>query len=275
MCAAAFAQEKPAVPYFITYDHYLEETDALEIEVAPVFGRAHDLHSFVGTLNEFEYGVNKWWTTEVYLDWQHTSHEGNLYTGFRFENRFKPFQENHWFYPVFYIEYEQLNGGDKTLKEIVGFDSKEDLQIPNEEAREEHEKEIETKLIFSSDIGDWNIAENLIGAKNLNGGRWEFGYAVGVSRPLASPQGNRCTFCRERVSAGLELYGGLGEWGDVTFNGTSQYIAPVFLWKLPSETIIRVSPGWGLTDESVRTLFRVGVSQEIDGIGGRIAKLFH
>ena len=88
-----------------------------------------------------------------------------------------------------YVEYEHLNGADKTLKEIVGFDGKADLEEPNSETREEREHEIETKLILSSDFGEWNLRENFIGVKNLHEGRWEFGYAAGLSRPLAAASG--------------------------------------------------------------------------------------
>ena len=49
----------------------------------------------------------------LYLDWQHTKHEGSLFTGFRFENRFRPFLEEHRINPVFYVEYEHVNGADK------------------------------------------------------------------------------------------------------------------------------------------------------------------
>jgi len=273
--ASLLAQDRIQSPYFITYDYHLEEVDALELAINPVLGRDHDINTFLGDWNEFEYGARKWWTTEFYLDWQHTKHEGSVFTGFRFENRFRPFLESHWINPVLYVEYEHLNGADKTLKEIVGFDSKEDLNVPNSEAREEAEHEFETKLILSSDIGLWNLSENFIGVKNIHEGVWEFGYSVGLSRPLAAPSGNRCTFCPERFAAGVEMYGGLGEWGRFTLGGTSQYIAPVFLWSLPSETTIRVSPGWGITDQSVGKVFRIGVSQEIDDFARRLGKLFH
>jgi len=57
-----------------------------------------------------------------------------------------------------------------------------------------------------------------LAVKNFStGDPWEFGYALGLSRPLAleaSP--NRCTLCRENFIVGAELYGGLGDtqsWG--------------------------------------------------------------
>jgi hypothetical protein len=269
-----FAQERLPTPYFITYDHYMEETGDLDVEFFPVIGRGNGVTPFTGYLNEFEYGATKWWTTEFYVDWQHTRNQGTVFTGFRFENRFKPWTEPHKINPVFYIEYEHLNGADKVLKEIVGFDGVEDLNVPNDEAREEDEHEFEAKMILSSDIGLWNVSENFIGVKNIHGGQWEFGYSAGLSRALRAPSGRRCSFCAEKFVLGVEAYGGLGEWSKFTFRGTSQYIAPLISWTLPSETTIRFSPGWGLTDQSVGTLYRIGVSQEIEGVGRAVGKLF-
>jgi hypothetical protein len=271
--ATVFAQEKMGPPYFVTYDDHLERRGELEISNDSTRGRAGGINPFLGNWTELEYGATNWWTSELYIDWQHTHSESALFTGVRFENRFRPWSTAHRITPVLYVEYEHVNGADKILKEIVGFDSKEDLAVPNSEARLEREREIETKLILSSDIGNWNLSENIIAVKNLLGGPWEFGYAVGVSRPLAVG-GRGCTFCPERFAAGIEVYGGLGERGNVTFSGTSQYIAPVLLWTLPTETSIQVSPGWGLTDQSVGFLFRFGVSQEIDNFGHQVKRLF-
>jgi hypothetical protein len=272
--ASLLAQERIGERYFVAYDHYMEEPGALDIGVNPVLGRGPGVNTFLGGWTEFEYGARKWWTTEFYFDWQHTRDEGSLFTGFRWENRFRLFLEERRINPVLYVEYEHLNGGDKTLKEIVGFDNKDDLNEPNSVSRHEREHEIETKLILSSEIGEWNLSENFIGVKNIHEGPWEFGYALGLSRPVKAATGNRCMFCAERFAAGLELYGGLGTWEKFTMRGTSQYIAPLLIWSLPSETTIRVSPGWGLTDQSVPVLFRFGVSQEIDDFGHRFAKIF-
>src|SRR5262249_34951650 len=190
-------------------DHYLEEPDELEIRSDSVIGKDQSINTFLGSFTEFEYGARHWWTTEVYLDWQHTWDEGSVFTGLRFENRFRPLLEQHRINPVLYVEYEHLNGADKTLKEIVGFDGTADVAEHNSVTRHEHERELETKLILSSDIGLWNVAENFIGVKNLTGGPWEFGYAFGVSRQLAASTGKHCTFCSERFVAGVEVYGGL------------------------------------------------------------------
>jgi hypothetical protein len=273
--AFAWAQERIPTPYFITYDHYMEEPNTLGIDSTAVQGQAHDINTFIGGITEFEYAPQKWWTTELYLDWQHTQHEGALFTGFRLENRFRPLLEEHRINPVLYVEYEHITAADKTLKEIVGFDGRRNLQVPNDIARHDLENALETKLILSSNIGEWNLAGNFIGEKNLNGHPWEFGYTTGVSRPLAAATGSHCTFCAEKFSAGIELYGGLGEWGRFTLSGTSQYLAPTLLWALPGNTTVRFSPGWGLTDNSVRILLRVGFTYDIDDIGGKVGRVFH
>ncbi|HLH30996.1 MAG TPA: hypothetical protein VKY31_07315 [Terriglobia bacterium] len=257
------AQERHS-PYFVSYDHYMEELQALEIRTDVAVGQSSGIHTFLGDATEFEYGATRWWTPEIYVDWQHTAHEGNVFTGFRFENRFRLFVEPHKINPVLYLEYEHLNGADKVIKEVLGFDGKDDLAVPNDVTRHEHRRELEPRLILSSQIGEWNVTENFIAEKNLKGGPWEFGYTVGLSRPLP-----------KKFAAGIEMYGGLGTARELTWSGTSHYIAPVFLWTTPGEVTIQVSPGFGLTDQSLRTIFRVGISKDIDDIGPRLRKLFH
>ena len=116
----------------------------------------------------------------------------------RWENRFRLLMKEHWINPVLYVEFEHINGADKILKGIVGFDSWEDQVEPNSEARREKKREFETKLILSRDYRGWNFAGNAIAEKNLTDAPWEFGYALGVSRPLAlAASPHACRFCRE------------------------------------------------------------------------------
>ncbi len=266
------AQERP---YFITYTHHMEEPGALEVSVNPVIGVPRSAPRFVGTWTEFEYGVKGWWTTEFYLDGQKTRRDSTLFTGYRWENRFRPLLREHWINPVLYVEFSNLNGADKTLREVVGFDSEKDFLDPNGEARREKVREIETKLILSSNFRGWNIAENFIAEKNLANVPWEFGYAVGASRPLAlAASSKNCAFCRENFMAGVEMYGGLGDRHRFTVSGTSHYLAPVVAWGLPNGTTIRVSPTFGLTGNSFPFLLRFGISYEFAGFGRRVRNLF-
>ena len=170
---------------------------------------------------------------------------------------------------------EDISGADKTLLEVVDHDAKDDFVAPNAEARKEKQREMEAKLILSSYAKGWTIAENFIAEKNVARAPFEFGYAVGVSRPLAlEARPERCNFCPENFQAGLEMYGGLGTHNDFGLRGTSHYVAPVLAWTLANGIMFTVSPGFGLTDSSAGFLLRLGVSYEVAQIGRRARNLF-
>ena len=269
---AAPAQENP---YFVAYDHFLEEPGNLEIEYFSTFGTQRGSNDFHAYWMEFEYGATAWWTTEFYLDGQTTFGDSTLFTGLRWENRFRVLKREHFINPVLYVEYERKSGADKILKEGEGHDVESDFLTPNAEARREHINEIELKLILSSNFKGWNFTENTLAAKDLSNSPWEFGYAIGASRPLslkASPK--RCSFCRQNFIAGAELYGGLGDRHSFGLHDTSHYFAPVVAWNLPSDWTLRLSAGFGLNDNSHRFLLRWGVSREIAGFGSIVSRLF-
>src|SRR6516165_6792423 len=220
-------------PYFITYDHTMEEPGTVEIESSGLTASPSGGDPFVSGLVEFEYGAKGWWTTEFYLDGQTTSNQSTLFTGYRWENRFRVLMKEHRINAVLYVEFDDISGADKTLKEVVGFDGQEDGLVPNTIASRERQREMETKLILSSNVGGWNIAENFIAEKNLAEGPWEFGYAVAVSRPLSFlASADECVFCRENFQTGVEVYGGLGTANRFTVHGTSQYVAPLLSWQV-------------------------------------------
>jgi hypothetical protein len=122
-------------PYIVAYDHYLEEPGNLEIEYFSTFGAPGAGNHFHAFWMEFEYGATAWWTTELYLDGQTTFDQSTLFTGFRWENRFRPLKHEHFINPILYVEYENKTGADKILKEVEGHDVKSDLLTPNAEAR--------------------------------------------------------------------------------------------------------------------------------------------
>jgi hypothetical protein len=266
------AQENP---YIVAYDHYLEEPGNLEIEYFSTFATqrgGNDYHAF---WMEFEYGATAWWTTEFYLDGQTTFNDSTLFTGFRWENRFRPLKREHFINPVIYIEYENTSGADKIRKEVEGHDVEADALPPNAVLRQDHDHELEFKLLLSSTHKGWNFVENTIATKNLSNEPWEFGYAIGASRPLAlKASAKRCTFCRENFIVGAEMYGGLGDRYSFGLHDTSHYLAPVAAWNLPSGWTLRLSPGFGLNDNSSRFVLRWGVSREISGFGSMVAQLF-
>jgi hypothetical protein len=268
----ARAQESP---YLVAYDHYLEEPGNLEIEYFSTFGTqrgGNDFHAF-GT--EFEYGATAWWTTEFYLDGQSTFGDSTVFTGFRWENRFRVLKREHFINPVLYVEYENISGADKILKEVEGHDVESDHAIRNAVLRQENKHELEFKLILSGTHKGWNFTQNTIATKDLSNEPWEFGYAIGASRPLAlKASAKRCSFCRQNFIAGAEMYGGLGDRHSFGLHDTSHYFAPVVAWNLPSDWTLRLSTGFGLNDNSHRFLLRWGVSREITGFGSMVSRLF-
>jgi hypothetical protein len=265
--AAAAAQERP---YFITYGRHLEEPDSFEASFNPVYARQRGGGDFLAGWLELEYGVKGWWTTELYLDGQGTRRDSTVATGWRWENRVRPLLHEHWLNPVLYLEYEDIDGADKTLLEVVGHDVQADHAPPNRELRRERKRELEAKLILGSSLADWDLSGNFIAEKNLAGALWEFGYAAGCSRPLAlAARPDPCTFCPENFTAGVEMYGGLGDAGGFGLAETSHYLAPVVAWSLPNGTTLRLSPTFGLNRNSHRFLLRFGVSYEIPGLWRR------
>ena len=269
---ATSAQENP---YIVAYDHYLEEPGNLEIEYFSTFGTQRGGNNYHAFWTEFEYGATAWWTTELYLSGQSTFNDSTVFTGMRWENRFRPLKHEHFINPVLYVEYENINGADKILKEVEGHDVESDYADRNDALRKEHVKELEFKLLLSGTHKGWNFTQNTIATKNLSNEPWEFGYALGASRPLAlKASSKRCSFCRQNFIAGAEMYGGLGDRYSFGLNNTSHYLAPGVAWNLPSDWTLRLSAGFGLNDQSHRFLLRWGLSREITGFGSMVGRMF-
>jgi hypothetical protein len=256
-------------PYFVTYSHDLEEPGNLEIEIRNTQASPKYGNSFVGETVELEYGAKGWWTTELYLSGQHTSNDSTIFTGFRWENRFRPLLRDHFINPVLYSEYENVNRADRSLLEVTGHDSIADFRLSNAQGRSETERSLELKLILSSNAKGWNIAENFIAEKDLNESEpWEFGYAAGVSRPLSLAGSARgCIFCRENFAAGAELYGGLGDLNGFGLQATSHYFGPTIAFNIPRGPTLTFSPNFGLNDNSIGVVYRFKLSYELQQIG--------
>src|SRR5215831_12038033 len=174
----AHAQESP---YFVTYDHYLEEPGSLEVEYFSNFATQRGGPDFHAYWMELEYGATAWWTGELYLDGQTTFGDSTIFTGFRLENRFRLLKSEHVINPVLYVEYEQITEADKIMKEIEGHDVEADHATPNAVSRQGHNHELEFKLLLSKTFRGWNVALNPLATKNLSPSvPWEFGYALGA-----------------------------------------------------------------------------------------------
>ena len=280
MALASFAfpaarTQAQETPYIVTYSHHLEEPGNLEIESFSTVGIPRTGQSaYIAPYLELEYGVTGWWTSELYLESQSTKGDSTIFTGWRIENRVRPLKREHKINPVLYFEYENISEASRIQKEAVGHAEITDER--NGDLRREHAHELEAKLILSSTVHDWNISENFIVEKNLSHSEgFEFGYAVGISRPLARmASGRECRLCRENFVAGVEMYGGLGSTEQFGLPNTAHYIAPVLAWKLSDSSTLHFSPSFGLTDLTTPVLLRFGYSYEIHGIKDKVASLF-
>ena len=251
-------------PYFVAYSHEMEEPGNLEIETFNVVGHPPGANAFLGSNLELEYGVKTWWTSEFYFDGQSTQNDSTIFTGYRWENRFRPLLSEHAVNPVLYVEYENTSA-DKALRELVGHDGAGDFSDPNASARAEVERELELKLILGSNFRGWNLSENFIAEKKFAADTWEFGYAWAASRPLAlAARPQACAFCPEKFQAGFEMYGGLGDRSSFGLHQTSHYAGPTLNWTAPNGTTFSFSPQFGLNDYSIPHLYRFAVSYEIE-----------
>jgi hypothetical protein len=264
-------------PYFVTYSDAMEEPGNLEVSYKGIYAAPANTNSFNSATLELEYGLKAWWTTEVYLAGQSTQNESTVFTGFRWENRFRPLMRNYFINPVLYVEFEDINGADCSFLEVVDHDSIADLYPTNAQARAVKEQALELKLIMGSNTHGWNISENFIAEKPLNySNPWEFGYAVGVSRPLTLKAGSKsCVLCRENFVAGLEMYGGLGTTNGFGLSQTSQYLGPNLQFNIPKGPSIGFEPSFGLNDNSVGILWRFKVSYEIEQFFGLFRRSAH
>jgi hypothetical protein len=256
----ALAQDRA---YFVTYDHYLEEPGSLEIAVASTTGFPKRGESkYTAPWMEIEYGIRGWWTTELYLEGVRTFHSGSGFTGWRWENRFRPMRGEHRLNPVLYVEYERVNEATRIQKEIVG-EGRLHFE-PVAELRKNTANEIEAKLILSSTLHAWNIAENFVVEKNMSASEgYEFGYSVGLSRQLGSlASGAKFRLCAENFVAGVEVYGGLGSTEDFTVRGARHYVAPVLSWRLSDHATFKASVALGVTKPADHALVRVGYAYE-------------
>jgi hypothetical protein len=249
----------------------MEEPGSLDVETKSATGTPKDGNRFGATALELEYGTLAWWTSELYLEGQTTAKDSTVFTGFRMENRVRPLMREHWINPVLYFEFEDINGANKSLLEVVGHDGNDDLTVSNGEGRAEREREVEFKLILSSNAKGWNFSENVIAEKNIRHAPWEFGYALAASRPLRLAGGTRSSaFALENFSAGAELYGGLGDRDSFGLHETSHYFGPSLNWSIPGGATVTVSPNFGLNEYSAPRLYRFGVAYEI----GQASRLF-
>jgi hypothetical protein len=243
---AAHGQERP---YFVSYTDRLEKAGELEVSALSTIGDVKDGPNYFAPWIEIEYGITGRWTTEVYIEGVTIHKDASAFTGWRWENRFRPFAGEHRVNPVLYVEYESLNEASRIQKEIVGEGAPS--RDPLGSLVHKHARELEGRLILSTQLADWEIAGNAIVEKNLSEDEgFEYGYAGGATRRF------------RQFSAGLEVYGGLGA-SAAEFEQTRHFVAPVVAFRLPRGSVVKASVGFGVTGASERYLVRIGYSVDL------------
>ena len=196
----------------MTYHHYLEEAGTVEIETFSTMGFPQDTEPnsvergqrfYAAPYAEIEYAVHDQWTTAFYLEGQGTSGDSTLFTGWRWENRVRPFKKEHRINPLLYLEYESLNEASRIAKEVVG--EGPDLDVSNSALRVVKVRELETKLILSSDVHRWNVAGNFIVEKICRAAR-------GLSSAMRSGSRGRSPTLRPPPNVDFVARGSPGAW---------------------------------------------------------------
>ena len=251
---------------FILYNHHTADEGEREIMLMNDFGQDFDGTRYVSQMVELELGITDRWTTEFMIEGQTTSGEGGYnFTGWRWENRYRPFEYGTFLNPVLYVEWEDLSEDTKYLMEVSGRTDAEE----HEKARP-RERIFETRLILGQDITErLDVAFNWINESDFDTGVTAFGYAAGLNYKLTK-RPNHVRHIEEEhgyhpeIRFGVELFGGLGDSDKgITANSdiTAHYLGVNALYHMTQKVMVKFGGAVGLTNVS-QDLFRLAVGYE-------------
>ena len=171
------AQERP---YFVTYSHEMEEPGNLDIENFNAVGSPPGGNSLPWFGRGIRIRHERLVDDRVLSRWP--GHGTTVpFHRLSLGESLPSAVGEHWINPVLYVEFEDTSA-DKTMREVVGHDGCADFLAPNwRRARTRSARWSEAHP--GQQRKGWNFSENFIAEKNL-AGALEFGYAIGVSRPL-------------------------------------------------------------------------------------------
>lgn len=251
---------------FVLYDHHTGERGETEVKIYNDVGKLQDNSNFTAQLLEFEYAVTDKWITAAYLESHSQSDQNWSFDGFRLETRYRLFDYGTPLNPVLYLEYVNVKESALYIREVVGRTDEEEeggIEDPNE-----RESEIESKLILGEDISNkLRLGFNWINDVDLKSGKWEFGYAAGLTYTLFEIEKKSHSFDIKEMLLGLEFYGGLGDsTKGLTFDGsvTEQYAGLNLKTEFSNGSMFMLGGAFGLTDVSRDAFFRAMVGFEFD-----------
>lgn len=269
---------------FVLYNHHLAKKSETEINVYnDVSNIGSGEEDYAAQLLEIEHGVTDYWTTSLYLEGVHIDGEEYEFGGWRFENRLRLFEEATILNPVLYAEYEDLRSAHRYLLTVTGRtdaigEVEEGETDAREEAEEETEHALETRLILGHDFSDrLNVAFNWINEANLSSGKWEFGYAAGLNYVFYETDKREKTNTQnlvpadgwdlERLTLGVELYGGLGDsllGLTIDPSKTQQYLGVNLQGEWENHLHVGIGGAFGLTDDSENAILRLTAGYEFE-----------
>lgn len=249
---------------FVTYNHHTAEKGEVEVNLLSDVSSGN-ASPYLAQLVEVEYGVTDRWTTALYIEGDKIEGEDYDLGSVRFENRIRLFDYGAVpLNPVLYVEYEHMRPAHSYQRAVTGRTDDEGTG-----GEEDTEHELETKLLLGEDIGDrLDVAFNWINEVNLDTGKWEFGYAMGLNYVLFESEGEgRHDISIKEVKLGLEVFGGLGdsEKGLTLDAGvTKQYAGVNLKAELANGLEAGIGGAFGLTKEADDAILRLMIGYEFD-----------
>ncbi|NOT40082.1 MAG: hypothetical protein HOP13_06290 [Alphaproteobacteria bacterium] len=184
------------------------------------------------------YGVNEWWFTELYAEWEHEagSGESTVFEAFEWENRFQLTNPGeYWADFGLLVEYERTD----------------DDKAPDK---------VEVALLFAKELGKFDATYNLVFEREVGGGAstdLNVGHAFQLKYRLD-----------KAFEPGIEIFGEFGPIDDMPgFNGQEHYIGPIATGVVPlgeSGLKLKYNAGYlfGVSDEAADGVVKAIVELE-------------
>lgn len=251
---------------FVLYNHHTEKAGDTAAMLMSDFAQDESNQSYNAQMLMVERGITDRWTSEFMIEGQRTPGEPYRVTGWRWENRYRPFDYGAFLNPVFYVEWENLKTSTKYLMEVSG-------RVDSESGEPDATSEgiLETRLILGHDFNDrFNASFNWINETNASTRATDFGYALGLNFELLGSGHDTANHAHHlpgktdgvtvrELTLGLEMYGGLGNSKKgVTASGrlTEQYLGLNLVSHLTNGVMLQAGLASGLTSPSQRGLLR-------------------
>ncbi|MBI4929577.1 MAG: hypothetical protein HY841_02355 [Bacteroidetes bacterium] len=282
-CSTGISQEG----YFTTYGHEVEKGELefmlmIDHTAPSKVKRDEGQHNFLSQMPEIGYCPTDQLSIELMVEsFQEFGTGIAKFTGFRFETRYRLFKKEVFFNPTIYFEFEDLDAETRFKMETSGWIIAPYKEEPEGEPK--REKILESRLILSQNIGNWNVAFNWLNETDTRTGATPFGYALGAMYKLTphyehevsvyscpmhsdevSDKPGECSKCgmkltgkgsKKNVVAStltFELLGGLGDdqqMGIIPWR-QEHYFQPGIMLHLPNGLMLSTAFAIGLTDAS-------------------------